>query len=109
MRGVINAARCSFGVGFVHRYSALGELDDGARVELFPEPDMLNGRINNLYQFKDDPPPPSKRLSSGSKYLIGSRASGQAGSKARPVVFSHTSRHSHAKDLPDRTLRMHLA
>jgi DNA-binding transcriptional LysR family regulator len=46
VRGMINAALCNMGVGFVPRYTVLRELEEGSLVELFPELDILNDHIN---------------------------------------------------------------
>ncbi len=46
VRGMINAALCNMGVGFVPRYAVLRELAQGRLVGLFPELDILNDHIN---------------------------------------------------------------
>lgn len=46
VRGIINGALESMGVGFVPRYTVLRELAQGALVELFPEIGVLNDQIN---------------------------------------------------------------
>lgn len=46
VRGIINGALASMGVGFVPRYTVLRELESGALVELFPETNVLNDQIN---------------------------------------------------------------
>ncbi len=46
VRGIINAALVSMGVGFVPRYTVDGELGEGSLIELFPETGVLNDRIN---------------------------------------------------------------
>ncbi|MDZ7666231.1 MAG: substrate-binding domain-containing protein [Desulfotignum sp.] len=46
VRGIINAARSSLGVGFVPRYTVLKELADGQLLELFPDTEVLNDQIN---------------------------------------------------------------
>ncbi len=46
VRGIINGALESLGVGFVPKYTVLRELEQGALVELFPETGVLNDQIN---------------------------------------------------------------
>lgn len=46
VRGIINAAMESLGVGFVPRYTVLKELEKGFLEELFPETEVLNDQIN---------------------------------------------------------------
>ena len=46
IRGIINAALCGMGIGFVPKYTVLKELAQGALILLFPELDILNDRIN---------------------------------------------------------------
>jgi len=46
VRGIINAAIESLGVGFVPRYTVLRELENGIISELFPETEVLNDQIN---------------------------------------------------------------
>ncbi len=46
VRGIINAALASLGVGFVPRYTILRELEGSMLVELFPETEVLNDQIN---------------------------------------------------------------
>ena len=46
VRGIINGALASLGVGFVPRYTVLRELESGSLVELFPEIGVLNDQIN---------------------------------------------------------------
>ncbi|WP_161626910.1 LysR family transcriptional regulator [Desulfospira joergensenii] len=46
VRGIINAALESLGVGFVPRYTVLKELEKGLLLELFPETGVLNDQIN---------------------------------------------------------------
>jgi DNA-binding transcriptional LysR family regulator len=46
IRGIINAAQCGIGVGFVPRYTVGKELEEGSLIELFPELDILNDQIN---------------------------------------------------------------
>lgn len=46
IRGIINAAQCAIGVGFVPRYTVLKEIEEGSLIELFPEMDLLNDQIN---------------------------------------------------------------
>ncbi|MCG8687655.1 MAG: LysR family transcriptional regulator [Desulfobacterales bacterium] len=46
VRGIINAALESLGVGFVPKYTVLKELDSGSLTELFPETGVLNDQIN---------------------------------------------------------------
>ncbi|WDP91614.1 MAG: LysR family transcriptional regulator [Desulfobacter sp.] len=46
VRGIINGALESLGVGFVPRYTVLRELERGNLVELFPETGVLNDQIN---------------------------------------------------------------
>jgi DNA-binding transcriptional LysR family regulator len=46
VRGIINAALTSLGVGFVPRYTVLRELENGSLKELFPETEVLNDQIN---------------------------------------------------------------
>lgn len=46
VRGIINAALSSSGVGFVPRYTVLRELESGSLLELFPEIEVLNDQIN---------------------------------------------------------------
>lgn len=52
IRGIINAARCAIGVGFVPRYTVLKELEEGSLVELFPQLDLLKDQIN-IYLKRD--------------------------------------------------------
>jgi DNA-binding transcriptional LysR family regulator len=46
VRGIINAALASMGVGFVPRYTVLKELENGQLMELFPDTEVLNDQIN---------------------------------------------------------------
>jgi DNA-binding transcriptional LysR family regulator len=46
VRGIINAAQCGIGVGFVPRYTVVKDLEEGNLIELFPELDILNDQIN---------------------------------------------------------------
>ncbi len=46
VRGIINAALESLGVGFVPRYTILKELEQSMLLELFPETEVLNDQIN---------------------------------------------------------------
>lgn len=46
VRGIINAALSSSGVGFVPRYTVLRELENGSLLELFPDIEVLNDQIN---------------------------------------------------------------
>jgi len=46
VRGIINGALESMGVGFVPKYTVLRELERGTLVELFPETGVLNDQIN---------------------------------------------------------------
>ena len=46
VRGIINAALASMGVGFVPRYTVLKEIKAGRLLELFPETELLNDQIN---------------------------------------------------------------
>lgn len=46
VRGIINAALTSLGVGFIPRYTVLRELENGSLIELFPETKVLNDQIN---------------------------------------------------------------
>ena len=46
VRGIINAALESMGVGFVPRYTVLKELEHQTLVELFPEIGVRNDQIN---------------------------------------------------------------
>ena len=46
VRGIINAALASLGVGFVPRYTILKELEGSMLVELFPGTEVLNDQIN---------------------------------------------------------------
>lgn len=46
IRGIINAALCSIGVGFVPKYTVLKELENATLIELFPELDILKDQIN---------------------------------------------------------------
>ena len=46
VRGMINAALCNMGVGFVPRYTVLREIAQGSLVALFPELDLLNDHMN---------------------------------------------------------------
>lgn len=46
VRGIINGAQESLGVGFVPKYTVLRELEQGTLVELFPETGVLNDQIN---------------------------------------------------------------
>jgi len=52
IRGIINAAHASLGVGFVPRYTVLKDLEEGRLVELFPDLDLLNDDIN-IYLKRD--------------------------------------------------------
>ena len=46
VRGIINAALASLGVGFVPRYTILKELEKRLLVELFSETEVRNDQIN---------------------------------------------------------------
>jgi DNA-binding transcriptional LysR family regulator len=52
IRGIINLARESVGVGFVPRYTVLKEIGEGSLVELFPDLAILKDRIN-IYVKRD--------------------------------------------------------
>ncbi len=46
IRGIINAALCGIGIGFVPKYTVLNAIAEGALTILFPDRDILNDRIN---------------------------------------------------------------
>jgi DNA-binding transcriptional LysR family regulator len=46
VRGIINAALTSVGVGFVPKYTILKELGKGLLTALFPRTEVLNDQIN---------------------------------------------------------------
>lgn len=52
IRGIINAALGSIGVGFVPRYTVIKELEEGALIELFANLDILKDQIN-IYVKRD--------------------------------------------------------
>jgi len=45
IRGIINAALCGIGVGFVPKYTVLKELAEGSLIRLFPEISLMKDRI----------------------------------------------------------------
>jgi DNA-binding transcriptional LysR family regulator len=58
VRGIINAALASMGVGFVPRYTVLKELESGQLLELFPETEVLNDQINIYLKKRNFEKPP---------------------------------------------------
>ncbi|MDT8378716.1 MAG: LysR family transcriptional regulator [Desulfotignum sp.] len=62
VRGIINAALASMGVGFVPRYTVLKELESGQLLELFPETEVLNDQINIYMKKRNFEKPPFPEL-----------------------------------------------
>jgi DNA-binding transcriptional LysR family regulator len=58
VRGIINAALASMGVGFVPKYTVLKELESGQLIELFPETEVLNDQINIYLKKRNFEKPP---------------------------------------------------
>jgi DNA-binding transcriptional LysR family regulator len=58
VRGIINAALASMGVGFVPRYTVLKELENGQLMELFPDTEVLNDQINIYLKKRNFEKPP---------------------------------------------------
>jgi len=62
VRGIINAALASMGVGFVPRYTVLRELENGQLTELFPDTEVLNDQINIYLKKRNFEKPPFQDL-----------------------------------------------
>jgi DNA-binding transcriptional LysR family regulator len=58
VRGIINAALASMGVGFVPKYTVLKELESGQLMELFPETAVLKDQINIYLKKRNFEKPP---------------------------------------------------
>lgn len=58
VRGIINAALASMGVGFVPRYTVLKELENGQLMELFKDTEVLNDQINIYLKKRNFEKPP---------------------------------------------------
>jgi DNA-binding transcriptional LysR family regulator len=58
VRGIINGALASMGVGFVPKYTVLKELESGQLMELFPDTEVLNDQINIYLKKRNFEKPP---------------------------------------------------